>query len=165
MKPILIWLFDQMEEVTVSRRDLPQKTNPKNAGTDHPISKPFYCLWRECAIRRRIPAECLALADCSMGRVAVHKSPLPLRQAHRSPKRLEVCCWRLHIPPLHDSSARRLRSRSSADRVPQALKVRPDRQLLAVYQHDCEFKIRERVILKKILDRKGALEFPDADLS
>jgi hypothetical protein len=37
-------------------------------------------------------------------------------------------------------------------------------EMLAVYQHDFEFKIRERIILKKILDRKGALEFPDADL-
>jgi len=40
-----------------------------------------------------------------------------------------------------------------------------DNEMLAVYQFDFEFKIRERVILKKILDRKGALEFPDADLS
>src|ERR1700722_1535901 len=32
-----------------------------------------------------------------------------------------------------------------------------DREMLALYQHDFEFKIRERVILKKILDRKGAL--------
>ena len=41
MKPTLIWLFDQMEEVTISRRDLPQKTNPKNAGTEYPVSKPL----------------------------------------------------------------------------------------------------------------------------
>jgi hypothetical protein len=27
-----------------------------------------------------------------------------------------------------------------------------------------EFKIRERVILKTILDRKGALDFPEPDL-
>lgn len=40
-----------------------------------------------------------------------------------------------------------------------------DREMLAVYQHDFEFKIRERIILKKILDRKGALEFPAADLT
>jgi len=39
-----------------------------------------------------------------------------------------------------------------------------DREMLAVYQHTFEFKIRERVILKTILDRKGALEFPDPDL-
>jgi len=39
-----------------------------------------------------------------------------------------------------------------------------DKEMLAIYQHDFEFKIRERVILKKLLDRKGALEFPDADL-
>jgi len=39
-----------------------------------------------------------------------------------------------------------------------------DKEMLAVYQHDFEFKIRERIILKKILDRKGALEFPAPDL-
>jgi hypothetical protein len=38
------------------------------------------------------------------------------------------------------------------------------KEMLAIYQHDFEFKIRERIILKKILDRKGALEFPDSDL-
>jgi len=38
-----------------------------------------------------------------------------------------------------------------------------DKEMLAVYRHDFEFKIRERVILKTILDRKGALEFPDPD--
>jgi hypothetical protein len=36
--------------------------------------------------------------------------------------------------------------------------------MLAVYRQDFEFKIRERVILKTILDRKGALEFPAPDL-
>lgn len=36
--------------------------------------------------------------------------------------------------------------------------------MLAVYRQDFEFKIRERVILKTILDRKGALEFPQPDL-
>jgi len=40
-----------------------------------------------------------------------------------------------------------------------------DREMLAVYRHDFEFKIRERVILKKLYDRKGALEFPDPDLA
>jgi len=40
-----------------------------------------------------------------------------------------------------------------------------DEEMLALYQHDFEFKIRERVILKKLLDRKGALELPPADLS
>ena len=39
-----------------------------------------------------------------------------------------------------------------------------DREMLAVYRQDFEFKIRERVILKTILDRKGALEFPEPDL-
>lgn len=39
-----------------------------------------------------------------------------------------------------------------------------DREMLAVYRHDFEFKIRERVILKKLYDRKGALEFPPPDL-
>jgi hypothetical protein len=37
--------------------------------------------------------------------------------------------------------------------------------MLAIYQHDFEFKIRERVILKKLWDRKSALEFPPADLT
>lgn len=37
-------------------------------------------------------------------------------------------------------------------------------EMLAVYRHDFEFKIRERVILEVILDRKGALEFPEPDL-
>jgi hypothetical protein len=40
-----------------------------------------------------------------------------------------------------------------------------DKEMLTLYQHDFEFKIRERVILKKLLDRKGALELPLADLS
>lgn len=40
-----------------------------------------------------------------------------------------------------------------------------DKEMLASYQHDFEFKIRERVILKKLWDRKGALEFPAADLA
>jgi hypothetical protein len=39
------------------------------------------------------------------------------------------------------------------------------KKMLALYQHEFEFKIRERIILEKILDRKGALEFPAADLS
>jgi hypothetical protein len=39
-----------------------------------------------------------------------------------------------------------------------------DREILAVYRQDFEFKIRERVMLKTILDRKGALEFPQPDL-
>jgi len=39
-----------------------------------------------------------------------------------------------------------------------------DKEMLAVYRYDFEFKIRERVILEKILDRKGALDFPEADL-
>ena len=63
------------------------------------------------------------------GQSSCTQIPTAVEARHRSPKRLEVCCRRLHIPPLHDSSARRSRSRSSADRVPQALKVRPDRQL------------------------------------
>lgn len=39
-----------------------------------------------------------------------------------------------------------------------------DKEMLAVYRYDFEFKVRERVILEKILDREGALGFPDADL-
>jgi hypothetical protein len=39
-----------------------------------------------------------------------------------------------------------------------------DTEMLAVYRQDFEFKVRERVILKTILDRKGALEFPEPDL-
>lgn len=39
-----------------------------------------------------------------------------------------------------------------------------DTEMLAVYRHKFEFKIRERIIMSKILDRAGALEFPDADL-
>jgi len=35
--------------------------------------------------------------------------------------------------------------------------------MLAAYRQDFEFKIRERVILKTILDRKGALELPETD--
>ena len=38
------------------------------------------------------------------------------------------------------------------------------KNMLAVYQQDFEFKIRERIILKKVFDRKGALDFPKADL-
>lgn len=40
-----------------------------------------------------------------------------------------------------------------------------DVEMLAVYQHDFEFKVRERIVLKKFLDRKGAAEWPTADLS
>lgn len=40
----------------------------------------------------------------------------------------------------------------------------PDTEMQTVYLHDFEFKLRERVILSKVLDRKGALEFPPADL-
>lgn len=40
----------------------------------------------------------------------------------------------------------------------------PDKEMLAVYRYDFEFKVRERVILEKILAREGALSFPDADL-
>ena len=36
--------------------------------------------------------------------------------------------------------------------------------MLAVYRHSFEFKIRERIILSKIQDRQGALAFPEADL-
>lgn len=39
-----------------------------------------------------------------------------------------------------------------------------DQELLAVYQNEWEFKIRERIVLEKLYDRKGALEFPPADL-
>jgi hypothetical protein len=41
---------------------------------------------------------------------------------------------------------------------------RPDQEMDAVYLYDFEFKLRERVILSKVLDRKGALEFPEPDL-
>jgi hypothetical protein len=41
---------------------------------------------------------------------------------------------------------------------------RQDREMLAVYLEDFEFKIRERVVLKKVLDRKGSLDFPTPDL-
>jgi len=41
----------------------------------------------------------------------------------------------------------------------------PEREMQAVYLQDFEFKLRERVILKKVLDRKGALELPPADLN
>lgn len=38
------------------------------------------------------------------------------------------------------------------------------KRMLAVYQHNFEFKIRERIILKKLWDRKGAASFPKSDL-
>lgn len=37
-------------------------------------------------------------------------------------------------------------------------------EMLAVYRHKFEFKVRERVILSKVQDRAGALELPKADL-
>jgi hypothetical protein len=37
-------------------------------------------------------------------------------------------------------------------------------EMLAVYQHKFEFKIRERIILNKVFDRQGSLVFPEADL-
>jgi hypothetical protein len=37
--------------------------------------------------------------------------------------------------------------------------------MLAVYRQPFEFKIRERIILRKLYDRKGALELPDPDLN
>ena len=40
-----------------------------------------------------------------------------------------------------------------------------DTEMLAIYRHKFEFKIRERIILSKIQDRQGALAFPDADLN
>jgi hypothetical protein len=40
-----------------------------------------------------------------------------------------------------------------------------DSEMLAVYRQDFEFKIRERVILQVIMDRKGALELPETDLT
>ena len=39
-----------------------------------------------------------------------------------------------------------------------------DTEMLAVYRHSFEFKIRERIILSKVMDRQGDLAFPDADL-
>jgi hypothetical protein len=42
--------------------------------------------------------------------------------------------------------------------------AKPDVEMDAVYLNDFEFKMRERVILTKVLDRKGALEFPPPDL-
>lgn len=39
-----------------------------------------------------------------------------------------------------------------------------DTEMLAVYRHKFEFKIRERIILSKVSDRQGALQFPQADL-
>ena len=39
-----------------------------------------------------------------------------------------------------------------------------DTEMLAVYRHPFEFKIRERIILSKVMDRDGALSFPAADL-
>ena len=43
--------------------------------------------------------------------------------------------------------------------------ARPGTEMNAIYLQDFEFKMRERVILSKVLDRKGALDFPEADLS
>jgi hypothetical protein len=40
-----------------------------------------------------------------------------------------------------------------------------DTEMLAVYRHKFEFKIRERIILSKVLDRQGGLSFPDASLN
>jgi hypothetical protein len=40
----------------------------------------------------------------------------------------------------------------------------PDQKMTTIYLQDFEFKLRERVILTKVLDRKGTLEFPEADL-
>lgn len=40
-----------------------------------------------------------------------------------------------------------------------------DTEMDTIYLRSFEFKIRERIILSKIQDRKGALDFPDADLS
>ena len=40
-----------------------------------------------------------------------------------------------------------------------------DTEMLAVYRHKFEFKIRERIILSKVLDRSGGIAFPDADLN
>lgn len=39
------------------------------------------------------------------------------------------------------------------------------KEMLAVYRLPFEFKVRERLILSKVLDRKGGLEFEPADLS
>ncbi|WP_157981458.1 hypothetical protein [Cognatilysobacter tabacisoli] len=39
-----------------------------------------------------------------------------------------------------------------------------DTEMLAVYRHKFEFKIRERIIMSKVLDRQGGLDFPVADL-
>jgi hypothetical protein len=39
-----------------------------------------------------------------------------------------------------------------------------DTEMLAIYRHKFEFKIRERIILTKVQDRQGALVFPEADL-
>lgn len=39
-----------------------------------------------------------------------------------------------------------------------------DKEMVAVYQHHFEFKIRERIILQPLWDRKGALEFPPPTL-
>lgn len=43
--------------------------------------------------------------------------------------------------------------------------AKPDTEMQAIYLQDFEFKMRERVILSKVLDRKGALELPEADLN
>ena len=42
--------------------------------------------------------------------------------------------------------------------------AKPNIEMDAVYLQDFEFKLRERVILTKVLDRKRALEFPEPDL-
>jgi hypothetical protein len=42
--------------------------------------------------------------------------------------------------------------------------AKPETEMQAIYLQDFEFKMRERVILRKILDRKGALDFPPSDL-
>jgi len=51
----------------------------------------------------------------------------------------------------------------SEDRSPSTGPLK-DAKMQADYRHKFEFKIRERIILTKIKDRKGALDFPDADL-
>ena len=39
-----------------------------------------------------------------------------------------------------------------------------DTEMLAAYRYPFEFKVRERIILSKVLDRQGGLAFPDSDL-
>jgi len=39
-----------------------------------------------------------------------------------------------------------------------------DTEMLASYRYPFEFKVRERIILSKVLDRQGGLAFPEADL-